>query len=138
MLCEAYGRCRGSEAVMVPTELVVEADVSREVRDRLRPLKVWVTASERTGIEKRAAAAGLSISAYLRATGLTHPIRSVYDLAAVEQLAKVGGDLGRLGGLLKMWLATRREEGAPAIEVDRLLRETRALQQEMMKVMGRV
>jgi hypothetical protein len=35
--------------------------------------------------------------------------KSVYDLEAVEQLAKVGADLGRLGGLLKLWLSTKTE-----------------------------
>lgn len=119
-------------------EHVIELDVPKEVRDRKRPLKVWATATERTNIETRAAGAGLSVSAYLRAAGMNHPLRSVYDLAAVEELAKVGADLGRLGGLLKLWLAVRRGEGAPALDVDRLLRETRELQKEMLKVMGRV
>jgi hypothetical protein len=124
---------------MDTNERIVEADVpTREVRDRQRPLKVWVTTTERTEIEQRAAGAGLSVSAYLRASGMNHPLRSVYDLAAVEELAKVGADLGRLGGLLKLWLATKRGEGAPALDIDRLLTETRELQQKMLKVMGRV
>src|SRR3954469_15191532 len=121
---------------MDTNERMVEADVpTREVRDRQRPLKVWVTTTERTEIEARAAGAGLSVSAYLRASGMNHPLRSVYDLAAIEELAKVGADLGRLGGLLKLWLATKRGEGAPALDVDRLLTETRELQQKMLKVM---
>jgi hypothetical protein len=123
---------------MDANEHVVEGDAPKEVRDRKRPLKVWVTARERTEIEARAAGAGVSISAYLRAAGLNHTLKSVYDLVAVEELAKAGADLGRLGGLLKLWLATKRGEGAPALEVDRLLRETRELQQKMLRVMGRV
>ena len=139
LLCEAYGRCRGSELKdMNAKERTRAVDAPKQVRDRKRPLKVWVTAKERTDIEIRAAGAGLSVSAYLRATGMNHPLKSVYDLAAVEELAKVGADLGRLGGLLKLWLATKRGEGAPALDVDRLLRETRELQAEMLKVMGRV
>jgi len=46
--------------------------------------------------------AGLSVSAYLRAAGLHHPIRSVLDHQAVCDLAKVNGDQGQLGGLLKL------------------------------------
>jgi hypothetical protein len=38
-----------------------------EVRDRLRPLRVVVSQAERREIESRAAAASLSVSAYLRA-----------------------------------------------------------------------
>jgi hypothetical protein len=123
---------------MNSNEQAVAEAVPKEVRDRKRPLKVWVTAKERTDIETRAAGAGLSVSAYLRAAGMHHSLRSVYDLAAVEELAKVGADLGRLGGLLKLWLATRRGEGAPPLDVDRLLKETRELQAKMLKVMGRV
>jgi hypothetical protein len=112
--------------------------VPREVRDRKRPLKVWVTAIERTEIATRAAGAGLSVSAYLRAAGMHHPLRSAYDLAAVEELAKVGADLGRFGGLLKLWLATKRGEGAAAVDVDRLLKQTRELQEHMLQLMGRL
>jgi hypothetical protein len=115
----------------------VNPEIPPEARERRRRLKVWVTSSERAAIRERAAAAGLSISAYLRATGLNHSLMRVYDLAAIEELAKVGGDLGRLGGLLKLWLATRRGEGAPAIDVDRLLRDTRRLQQQMLELMRR-
>ncbi|WP_442963648.1 hypothetical protein [Pseudomonas sp. MF6784] len=39
------------------------------------------------------------------------PIRSVVDLAAVADLAKVNGDFGRVAGLLKFWLAERRGQG---------------------------
>jgi hypothetical protein len=35
------------------------------------------------------------------------------DHAAVSDLAKVNGDKGRLGGLLKLWLVDRPEKGAP-------------------------
>lgn len=32
-------------------------------------------------------------------------VRGVLDQKAVVELSKVNGDLGRLGGLLKMWLS---------------------------------
>jgi hypothetical protein len=123
---------------MSSSEPSVAITDAKQTRDRNRPIKVWVTATERTLIEERAAGAGLSVSAYLRATGLHHPLKSAYDLVAVEQLAKVGADLGRLGGLLKMWLATRPGGGASATDVSRLLIETRDLQQTMLEVMSRV
>ena len=37
--------------------------------------------------------------------GLGYQPKSVLDHRAIEDLAKVNADLGRLGGLLKMWLA---------------------------------
>jgi hypothetical protein len=44
--------------------------------------------------------AGLSASAFLRALGLSEPIRSTADRDAVRELMRINGDLGRLGGLL--------------------------------------
>ena len=51
----------------------------RDARSRVLPMKVFVTDDERARIEQRAAAAGLSVSAFLRAAGLHQPIRSVLD-----------------------------------------------------------
>jgi len=42
---------------------------------------------------------------------LNEPIRSVVDLRAVAGLGKVNGDLGRVAGLLELWLADKRGEG---------------------------
>lgn len=103
---------------------------------RPKPLYVWVSAEERAEVERRAASTGLSVSAYLRSLGLGHEPRSVYDLEAVGALAAVNGDLGRLGGLLKLWLAERPGTGAAAADVEALLRHTRALQDRMLSLMG--
>ena len=49
----------------------------------------------------------MSDSAYLRALGLDFPVKSTLDQEAIMELAKVNGDLGRLGGLLKLWLTNQ-------------------------------
>ena len=50
-----------------------------------------------------------------------YPIRSIVDHHQVEELVKINGDLGRLGGLLKLWLSN----GKPAPGIDaRTIRET--------------
>lgn len=67
-----------------------------------------MTEDERAAIADRAAAAGLTLSAYMRAAGLNHPVRSVLDLHAVSDLVKIIGDLERVAGLLKLWLAEKR------------------------------
>ncbi len=59
---------------------------------------------------------------------LNSPIRSVVDLKAVADLAKVDGDLGRVGGLLKLWLAEKRGQGASPVEVEGMMIEFRELQ----------
>ena len=112
--------------------------MKREVRDRQRTLRVVVSANERARIEERAKIAGLSVSAYLRAAGLNQPIRSVLDHDAVRDLAKVNGDQGRLGGLLKLWLMEQAEQGAPAIEVRRLLDQIGEMQAQLSDIAGRV
>lgn len=80
-------------------------------RRSLPPIKIWVTLEERAEIEIRAAQTGLSVSAYMRAAGLNHPVRSVLDLKAVADLVRVNDDLGRVAGLLKLWLAEKRGQG---------------------------
>jgi hypothetical protein len=112
--------------------------MKREARDRKRHLKVVVSASERARIEERAKSAGMSISAYLRNAGLGHSIKSVLDHAAVMDLAKVNGDQGRLGGLLKLWLVDRPGKGMSEAEVRRLLERIGDLQGRLADVVGRV
>jgi hypothetical protein len=70
-------------------------------------IKVWVLPGEKAAIQAKASAHTLSDSAYLRALGLDVPIRSTLDQEAILELAKINGDLDRLGGLLKMWLVNR-------------------------------
>jgi hypothetical protein len=112
--------------------------MTNETRDRRCPLRVVVSASERARIEERARSAGLSVSAYLRTAGLCHPIRSSFDHAAVMELAKINGDQGRLGGLLKLWLADRPRIGAPAEEVQLLLDRIAELQGRLAEIAGRI
>jgi hypothetical protein len=105
-------------------------------RRRGKPIEVWVTDEEKATIAARAKEAGMARSAYLRALGLNTPIRSVVDLAAVSDLAKVSGDLGRVAGLLKLWLAEKRGEGAKAIDVESVMVEFRKLQATIGGKMG--
>jgi len=112
--------------------------MKRDPRDRQRTLRVVVSVRERAQIEERAKIAGLSVSAYLRAAGLNQPIRSVFDHEAVCDLAKVNGDQGRLGGLLKLWLMERAGQGAPATEVRCLLDRIGETQAQLADIAGRV
>jgi hypothetical protein len=100
-------------------------------RERNRPLRVVVSVDERARIERSAAEAGMSVSAYLRSLGLGHLPASCFDHKAVRELGKVAGDQGRLGGLLKQWLSTRPGEGASEHNVGRLLDELLLVQSEL-------
>ncbi|HEU4854379.1 MAG TPA: conjugal transfer protein TraJ [Nitrosospira sp.] len=105
-------------------------------RDRKRPIKVWVSPEERAEIKRLAASANLPLSAYLRTAGLNQQIRSILDVQAVTELSKVNGDLGRVAGLLKLWLAEKRGVGAPPFEVEKMMKEFRRLQTMSHKIMG--
>jgi hypothetical protein len=89
-------------------------------RDRVRRLQVTVSASERAGITARATSLRMSVSAYLRAAGLTQEMADPRDHRVLRLLAAVHGDLGRLAGAapegLKTELVALRTRLAAALE----------------------
>jgi hypothetical protein len=101
-------------------EKVIFVDVFSS-RDRNRPLKVVVSERERAEIETRAAATGLSVSAYLRNLGLGFRPHSTLDQAAILALIKVNADQGRPGGLFKLWLSGQNAPSAETMEIRMLL-----------------
>ncbi len=134
--CAAFAEQASKVAMMSEKKAPKEGDI-RPRRD-VPPIKVWVRDDEKAEIVLRAAQAGLSLSSYLLTTGLNHPIRSRVDLIAVADLAKVNGDLGRVAGLLKLWLFEKRGQGARPIDVEAMMKDFRALQAEMLALMTRV
>ena len=74
-------------------------------RQRMRRLQVPVLPAEAVTIKSYAANCCLSVAAYLRNLGLRYQPKTVFDADVVMELVKINADLGRLGGLLKMWLA---------------------------------
>lgn len=70
-----------------------------------RHLRVPVLPDEEQAIKANAAKVGLKIAEYLRRLGLGHEIHGVIDKQHILELSKINADLGRLGGLLKMWLS---------------------------------
>lgn len=78
--------------------------MEKTTRKNSPPIKVYCLPDERNQIEAHAKAAGLSLSAYLLNVGMGYQVRGILDNKRVEELARINGDLGRLGGLLKLWL----------------------------------
>ncbi|MEQ1544583.1 conjugal transfer protein TraJ [Methyloglobulus sp.] len=74
-------------------------------RKSTTPIKVCCTPDERQAIADKAGQCGLSVSNFLRTVGLGSGVVSVVDHRKVDELVRINGDLGRLGGLLKLWLA---------------------------------
>ena len=80
-------------------------------RRKHQPIRVWCLPDEKARIEANARDAGLSVSRYLRNVGMGYKIEGVIDANLVRQLAKINGDQGRLGGLLKLWLTNSERLG---------------------------
>lgn len=78
--------------------------MTKNTRKNSPPIKVYCLPDERKDIEIQAKAAGLSASSYLRKVGLGYEIKGILDHQRIDELAKINADLGRLGGLLKLWL----------------------------------
>ena len=112
-------------------------DAKKEkTRRESTPVKVWVTTAEKAVIAEKAAAHSMSSSRYLRGLGLALPIQCTIDQRAVLDLLKINADLGRLGGLIKMWLRSNEslESGnAQALQrkLDGTLNQIRALQKQI-------
>ena len=109
-----------------------------EGRDRNRHLKVVVSKRERADIETRAAATGLSVSAYLRNLGLGFQPHSTLDQEAMLALLKVNADQGRLGGLFKLWLSGQSAASTETVEIRKLLVDIEECQRALKAVIVRL
>ena len=79
-----------------------------QTRIRKKCIKVWVDGQEKKNIEDNAKGCNYSASAYLRNLGVGYTPKSMIDHEAVGDLMQLNGDLGRLGGLLKMLLSNEK------------------------------
>lgn len=117
----------------------MEDDEKRTCRRRLQHLRVPVFPEEKTQIERQARQAGVSVARFLREVGQGYPITGVVDYLQVRELARINGDLGRLGGLLKLWLTDDpRTARFGEATIRALLDRIAATQDEMGQVMTRV
>lgn len=93
-----------------------------EIRQRNIRRTIRFTEEEIQIIEKNAADCGLALAPFLRNVGAGYTVQGVLDQKAVLNLLKVSGDLGRLGGLLKLWLSQRETHLPPeaGVGVDEL------------------
>ena len=129
-LDESADARRKGEAETMPTRKMEES------RDRNRPLKLFVSERERAEIETRAAAAGLSVSAYLRNLGLGFQPHSTLDHKAILALLKVNADQGRLGGLFKLWLSGQSTPSTEIAEIRKLLAAIEDCQLKLKALVG--
>lgn len=103
------------------------------------PIKVYCLPDEKRQIEAGASAARLSVSTYLLKVGMGYQVRGILDNKRVEELARINGDLGRLGGLLKLWLTNdARTEQFGEATIRAVLSKIEDTQDKMHEVMRAV
>jgi hypothetical protein len=112
-------------------------------RQRVDHLRVPVLPIEKTAIKQNAANCAMSVSAYLRTLGLHYKPKGIFDADAAMEMSKVNSDLGRLGGLLKMWLtnndgwqAVAKEQALPNIHA--LLHDIQATQAFLFETVQKI
>ena len=106
---------------------------------RAHDIRVPVLPDERARIEANAKRAGMSTARFLREVGQGYRITGIVDELQVRELARMNGDLGRLGGLLKLWLSDHpktRAFGEATIRA--VLHKIESTAGEMSAVMARI
>jgi hypothetical protein len=99
------------------------------------PIKVYCLPSERQVIEQQARSTGLSMACYLRRVGMGYQVKGILDHQMVGELMRVNGDLGRLGGLLKLWLSgDQRAAGLSDATIRAVLWKIEATQGELQDI----
>jgi len=104
-------------------------------------IHIRLTEEEKEILKTQAEKAGLPLGTYLRNLGLYYPIKSATDGQAVMSLNKTAGDLGRLGGLFKMWLTSNKKQSFSATigtrsyqTIEQLVDDIEAHQKELMSI----
>ncbi|EOC0478875.1 conjugal transfer transcriptional regulator TraJ [Cronobacter turicensis] len=102
-------------------------------------IRVPVLPDEEAIIKANAEASGLSTASFIRKVAMGYQVESIVDIKQVSELSRVNGDLGRLGGLLKLWLANdpRTANFSPSL-IKTLLNKIESTQQELMNIMEKI
>jgi hypothetical protein len=113
--------------------------MGKDTRKSTPPVKVYCLPDERVQLKALAAAANKSLSTYLLNVGLGYRVRGVLDQRRIEELLRINGDLGRLGGLLKLWLTNdERTTAFGESTIRALLAKIEATQNELLDVVRAV
>ena len=70
---------------------------------------------------------------------MEYPIKSMVDIQKAHELVRINGDLGRFGGLLKLWLSDDAKTAElSAAEIRHLLAKVEETQAEMHSVLKEI
>ncbi|EAM8296224.1 conjugal transfer transcriptional regulator TraJ [Salmonella enterica] len=110
-----------------------------QTRKNSTPIKVYCLPDEKAQIQENAEASGLSVASFIRKVAMGYQVESIVDIEQVIELSRVNADLGRLGGLLKLWLANdpRTVDFSPSL-IKTLLAKIELTRQELRNIMDRI
>ena len=110
-----------------------------QTRKNSTPIKVYCLPVEKAQIQENAEASGLSVASFIRKVAMGYQVESMVDIEQVVELSRVNADLGRLGGLLKLWLANdpRTVDFSPSL-IKTLLAKIESTRQELRNIMDRI
>ncbi len=116
--------------------------MASESRKKTKLVQVRCTPEEKRSLKERAAEFGVSVGELCRRVILGAIPKSLTDQNAILELAATRADLGRLGGMLKGWLAGSFSQPAPSpkdhLDVVKLLREIEAAQKKVVEAVHKV
>ncbi|EFG3963855.1 TPA: conjugal transfer transcriptional regulator TraJ [Escherichia coli] len=110
-----------------------------QTRKNSTPIKVYCLPDEKAQIQENAEASGLSVASFIRKVAMGYQVESMVDIEQVVELSRVNADLGRLGGLLKLWLANDPRKVDFFTLIDKtLLAKIESTRQELKNIMDRI
>lgn len=117
-------------------EQVSKGRSGSETRRRTKIIMVRVTMEEQARLQELARECGMRAPAYLRQVGLGYEPRSKIDQESIQGLAQLHGDLGRVGGLLKMWLSRSERQGfGRHLNIPQAVAQLRQLQRQIYQTL---
>lgn len=113
-----------------------------ELRKKTVTIGVRATPEEKVQLKARAAAFGISLGKLCRSAIFDSVPKSKIDQSSIADLAAARADLGRMGGLLKGWLAGSFKQVAPTLQtladVEILLREIKEGQKKVVEAVHKL
>ena len=103
-----------------------------------RACLVKLTEAEHASIAETARTTGLPVAVLIRRLALGYEPESIVDTRTLLELIRLRADLGRLGGVMKLWLVDRPGAGAPEGEVRAALHSVLDRQDEVVALIGRL
>jgi hypothetical protein len=107
-------------------------------RVRKHSFRVAVHGEEKEIILKKVKEAGLTIGSYFRQLSFNSVLYSCVDYDKVNELARMNGDLGRLGGLFKLYLSRNSLPPTEMKTLKELLEQIKCLQNQMATIMMQI